>query len=96
MLARLVRVTCLPARLDHFMQYASDGLRFYLTQPGCAGAHLWRSRADQTQLVALSVWEQASDLVAARRQPEYQRIMARVAETYAEPQSVSEWDVVEL
>jgi quinol monooxygenase YgiN len=78
------------------MQYASDGLRFYLTQPGCAGAHLWRSRADRTQLVALSIWEQASDLVAARRQPEYQRIMARVAETYAEPQSVSEWVVVEL
>jgi quinol monooxygenase YgiN len=96
MLTRLVHVTCLPPRLDQFMQSASDGLRFYLSQPGCAGAHLWRSRLDQTQLIALSIWDQASDLVAARKQPEYQRILARVAETYAAPQSVSEWDVVEL
>ena len=96
MLARLVRVTCVPARLDQFVQSARDALRFYLRQPGCTGAHLWRSRSDQTQLIALSIWEQGSDLVAARTQPDYQRIMARVAETYAAPQSVSEWDVVEL
>ena len=53
-------------------------------------------RADRTQLVALSFWERESDLLQARAKPEYQQAMAGLAETYSEPQSVGEWDVVDI
>jgi hypothetical protein len=46
--------------------------------------------------VALSYWDREADLAAARANPDYQQAMAGLAETYSEPQSVGEWDVVEL
>ena len=60
------------------------------------GVHLLQSRNDPSQLLALSIWDREVDLLAAREQPQYQDTMAGLAETYAEPQSVGEWDVVEL
>jgi len=96
MFVRQVLVSCLPVRVDQFIDCAGTALRYYREQPGCRGVHLWRSRLDRAQLVALSIWERESDLVAARTQPEYQLTMARVAETYAAPQIVSDWEVLEL
>ena len=96
MFARLVVVKCDSGKEDTFIQRARGGLRFYLDQPGCKGVQLLRSRGDRTQLIALSIWEREVDLMAAREKPDYQRAMAGLAETYAEPQSVGEWDVLEL
>ena len=96
MFARLVVVKCQAGQEDTFVQRARRGLRFYLEQPGCKGVQLLRSRSDRKHLVALSVWEREVDLIAAREKPAYQQLMAGLAETYAEPQSVGEWDVLEL
>ena len=96
MFARLVVVKCEPGKEETFIQRARVGLRFYREQPGCRGVHLMRSRSDKTQLIALSIWEREVDLLAAREKPAYQQAMAGLAETYAEPQSVGEWDIVEL
>ncbi|HWP30055.1 MAG TPA: antibiotic biosynthesis monooxygenase family protein [Chloroflexota bacterium] len=96
MFARLVVVKCEPGKEETFIQRARLGLRFYLEQPGCKAVHLLQSRVDPTQLIALSIWEREIDLLAAREKPEYQEYMAGLAETYAEPQSVGEWDVLEL
>jgi heme-degrading monooxygenase HmoA len=96
MFARLVLVKCDAGKEDAFLERARVGLRFYLDQPGCHGVHLLRSRADRLQLVALSLWDRDVDLVAAREKPEYQEAMAGLSETYAEPQSVGEWDVIPL
>jgi heme-degrading monooxygenase HmoA len=96
MFARMVVVKCQPGKEDTFGERARVGLRFYREQPGCRGVHLLSCRADRTQLVALSFWERESDLIEARGKPEYQQAMAGLTETYSEPQSVGEWDVVEI
>jgi heme-degrading monooxygenase HmoA len=96
MFARLVVVKCEAGKEETFIQRARVGLRFYIEQPGCRGVQLLRARSDRTQLIAMSVWEREIDLMAAREKPEYQRAMAGLAETYSEPQSVGEWDVLEL
>jgi quinol monooxygenase YgiN len=96
MFVRQVLVCCQPGRVDQFIDCAGAGLRYYRGQPGCRGVHLWRSRSDRAQLLALSIWERESDLVAARTRPEYQLTMARVAECYSAPQAVSEWEVLEF
>ncbi len=96
MFARMVVVKCQPGKEDTFGERARVGLRYYREQPGCRGVQLLSCRADRTQLVALSYWERDSDLVKARTRPEYQEAMAGLTETYSEPQSVGEWDVVEI
>ncbi len=96
MFARMVVVKCQPGKEKTFAERARVGLRFYRDQVGCRGVQLLSCRADRTQLVALSYWDRESDLAAARANPDYQRAMAGLAETYSEPQSVGEWDVVEL
>ena len=96
MFARLVIVKCKAGQEQTFVERARGGLRFYLGRPGCRGVHLLQSRNDPSQLLALSIWDREVDLLSAREQPQYQDTMAGLAETYAEPQSVGEWDVVEL
>jgi quinol monooxygenase YgiN len=96
MFARLVIVKCESGKEDTFVERARVGLRFYRQQPGCHELYLLRSRADPTQLIALSLWEREADVLEARSKPEYQQAMAGLAETYSEPQSVGEWDIVEL
>ena len=96
MFARLVIVKCKAGQEQTFVERARGSLRFYLERPGCQGVHLLQSRNDPSQLLALSIWDRDVDLLAAREQPRYQEAMAGLAETYAEPQSVGEWDVVEL
>ena len=96
MFARLVIVKCEPGKEETFVQRARVGLGFYRGQPGCHNVLLLRSRADPTQLIALSMWEREADVLEARAQPEYQRAMSGLAETYSEPQSVGEWDIIEL
>ena len=96
MFARLVLVKCEAGKEATFVQRARAALSFYLSQPGCQGVHLLQSRADRRQLVALSLWDREVDLIVAREQPAYQQVMAGLDETYAEPQSVGEWDVVAL
>jgi heme-degrading monooxygenase HmoA len=96
MFARLVIVKCESGKEDTFVRRARVGLRFYLERAGCRAVHLLRSRTDPTQLIALSIWDRDVDLLSAREQPEYQQAMAGLAECYAEPQSVGEWDVIEL
>jgi heme-degrading monooxygenase HmoA len=89
-------VRCQAGKEATFIERARVGLRFYQEQTGCRGVHLLRSRSDENQLLALSLWDREVDLMAAREQPGYQQAMVAVAETYAEPQAVSEWDIVEL
>jgi heme-degrading monooxygenase HmoA len=96
MFARMVVVKCRPGKEDTFGERARVGLKFYRQQPGCHGVQLLSCRADRTQLLALSFWDRESDLLEARAKPEYQEAMAGLTETYSEPQSVGEWDVVEL
>jgi heme-degrading monooxygenase HmoA len=96
MFARLVIVTCEPGKEHLFTERARAGLRYYRDQPGCHGVYLLHCRADRTRLIALSLWEREIDLLRAREKPEYQELMAGLAETYAEPQSVGEWDVLPL
>ncbi|HEY7065570.1 MAG TPA: antibiotic biosynthesis monooxygenase family protein [Chloroflexota bacterium] len=96
MFARMVIVKCQPGKEETFAARARVGLQFYRDQAGCRGVQLLSCRADRTQLVALSYWDREADLAAARANPDYQQAMAGLAETYSEPQSVGEWDVVEL
>jgi heme-degrading monooxygenase HmoA len=96
MFARLVIVKCEPGKEETFIRRARGGLRFYQSRPGCKAVHLLRSRNDPTQLIALSIWDREVDLLAAREEPEYQLAMSGLAECYSEPQSVGEWDVVDL
>jgi len=96
MFARLVVVKCLPDRVEQFERMARAGLRFYRDQPGCVAVYLLRARSDRTNLIAMSLWEREVDLLTARERPEYREAMAGLAETYSEPQSVGEWDVLEL
>lgn len=96
MFVRLVVVKCLPDKVEQFERLARDGLRFYRLQQGCTGVQLLRSRADRTHLIALSMWEREVDLIAAREKPAYREAMLGLAETYSEPQSVGEWDVLEI
>ena len=96
MFARMVIVKCEPGKEETFAQRARVGLRFYREQPGCRGVQLLSCRADRTQLIALSFWDREIDLLEARDRPEYREAMAGLAETYSEPQSVGEWDVLEI
>jgi quinol monooxygenase YgiN len=96
MIARLVVVKCLPERVNDFVRVARGGLQFYREQPGCRGVQLMRSRGEPTHLIAMSLWDRESDLLAARAKPEYQQAMAGLADTYSEPQSVGEWDQIDL
>ena len=96
MFARLVIVRCEAGKEDTFIQRARVGLRFYGAQSGCHGVYLLQSRAERTELIAISLWEREADVLTAREKPEYQQAMAGLVETYAEPQSVGEWDAIEL
>jgi heme-degrading monooxygenase HmoA len=96
MFARMVVVKCQQGKEASFGERARVGLRFYREQPGCRGVQLLSCRADRTQLVVLSFWDRETDLAQARDKPEYRQAMVGLTETYSEPQSVGEWDVVEI